>query len=109
MEVEITKPNEPGDVARDAETLERGLKELFGISALATRIDDDGDRVVVNGDGWEFVVRDDGSLVFKPGGSAYRIVRGIDALERVENEGKGVSFVFGNEKITLRRGVEHRA
>ncbi|MDZ7687694.1 MAG: hypothetical protein U5J64_03055 [Halobacteriales archaeon] len=109
MEVEITKQDEPSEVARDAEALERGLKELFGSSALTTDIEEKDDRVSVNGDGWGFVVRGDGSLVFKPGGSAYRIVRSTDALEKVENEGEGVSFVFGNEKIKLRRGVEHRA
>lgn len=109
VEVEITKQDEPGEVARDAEALERSLKELFGSSALTMDVEEKDDRVSVNGDGWGFVVRGNGSLVFKPGGTAYRIVRSTDALEKVENDGEGISFVFGNEKITLRRGVEHRA
>ena len=101
---------EDGEKANNAEELERVLKDFFGGSALTTQIEDEGDRVSVKGDGWGFVVGRDGSLVFKPGGTAYRIVRSIDDLETVEEKDDGgVSFVFADERITPRRGVEHRA
>lgn len=111
-DVEVEMNTDAGDtetVVEKAEELERELKEVFGSSALTTQVKEEGDRVSVNGDGWGFVVRGDESLVFKPGGAAYRIVRDMDDLETVEQKDDGgVSFVFADEKITLRRGVEHR-
>jgi superoxide dismutase len=109
--VEVDKRGQ-GDAreTHDAEELESALKEVFGSSALTTHVEDEGDRVSVKGDGWGFVVRRDGTLVFEPGGTAYRIVRSTDALETVEQKDDGgVSFVFADESITLSRGVEHRA
>ena len=112
VEVEMDAGLEEGKkVIENAKELERGLKEVFGSSALTTQVKDKGNRVSVKGDGWSFVVRGDVSLVFKPGGASYRIVRDVGDLENVEEKDDGgVSFVFTDEEsITLRRGVEHRS
>lgn len=112
VEVEMDTGAEGGKkVVENAKELERSLKEVFGSSALTTQVEDKGDRVSVKGDGWGLVVRGDVSLVFKPGGASYRIVRDVDNLENVEQKDDGgVSFVFADgERMTLRRGVEHRS
>jgi hypothetical protein len=116
IDVEVEIEPEPGGrekVVVSMEELERGLKKMFGGWALDTRIEKKRDRIVVNGDGWQFVFEIDGELIFKPDSAAYRLVRSVDDLERVgsdEGDEEGaVTFVFPEEKITLRQGVEHRA
>ncbi|MFP4189010.1 MAG: hypothetical protein ACLFR5_06355 [Halobacteriales archaeon] len=107
-EVNVEVETEEGTtVVEGARELERKLKNTFGNAALTTRVEEEGEKVVVNGDGWQFVARGE-DIVFKPGGTPYRMVRRVDDLEAVENHGGGVVFVFGDEEITLRHGVEHR-
>jgi hypothetical protein len=108
MDVDVEVETEDGaTVVEEARELERRLKRFFGRAALTTRVEEEGERVVVNGDGWRFTARGD-EIVFKPGGTPYRMVRGVDDLESVEDVGDGVVFVFGDEEFVLSRGVEHR-
>jgi len=109
IEVEV-KTDDGAEVVENARELQRRLKRTFGNAGLTTRIEEQGERVVVNGDGWQFTARRDETVVFKPGGTPYRIVRDANALESVEKNDAdgGVVFVFEDEEITLRRGVEHR-
>lgn len=112
VEVEMMEDlDEVEKVVVTMEDLERGMKEMFGGWALTTRIEKERNRVVVAGDGWQFSFEGDGRLVFKPDGASYRLVRSVEGLESVGHEEgdeeKAVSFVFPEEKITLRRGVEH--
>lgn len=106
--VEISEADGSRRDANDNDELEQGLKQVFGDSAFATRVEEDGDRVVVDGESWKFVARRSGRLVFKPGGAAYRLVRRTEDLEAVESDGDNVSFVFDDEEIVLGRGVGHR-
>jgi hypothetical protein len=94
-------------VVEEARELERRLRRTFGNAAVTTRIEEQGQRVVVTGDGWKFIARGD-EVFFVPGGASYRIARSVGALESVERD-DGVVFDFGDEQITLGRGVEHRA
>ncbi len=96
------------DVVESARKLKEKLKRTFGRVALTTRVEEEGKRVVINGDGWQFIARGD-EVVFVPGGASYRIVRSVGALESVERDDDDVVFDFGDERITLGRGVEHRA
>ncbi len=109
VEVEV-ETDEGATVVESARELQRRLKNAFGTAALTTRIEEEGERVVVNGDGWQFTARRDDTVVFKPGGTSYRIVRDANALESVstDSETEEVVFVFADEEIVLRRGVEHR-
>jgi len=77
-------------VVEAARELERRLGKTLGGAALTT-------RVVVNGDGWRFVSRGD-EVVFKHGGTLYRIARSVGAV------------VFADEEVALSRGegVGHR-
>jgi 5-enolpyruvylshikimate-3-phosphate synthase len=93
-------------VVEEARELETRLKRAFGSAALTTRVEEEGERVVVNGDGWQFIARGD-EVVFKPAGTPLRMVRSVNDLEAVEHD-EGVVFVFGDEEFALRRGVEHR-
>jgi len=109
MEVNVEVDTEEGTtVVDEARELERRLRRTFGSSALTTRVEEEGERVVVTGDGWKFIARGD-EVVFVPGGGSYRIVRSVGALESVERTDDGVVFDFGDERISLGRGVEHRA
>ncbi|MGK2230735.1 MAG: hypothetical protein ACI9QA_000895 [Methanobacteriota archaeon] len=94
-------------VVEEARELERRLKKEFGRTALTTRVEDEGESVVVNGDGWQFTARGD-EVVFKPAGTPYRNVRNVADLEAVGKEDGGVTFVFGDEEFVLGKGVEHR-
>lgn len=107
VEVEV-ETDDGREVVEDARELESRLKRTFGRSALTTRVEEEGERVVVNGDGWQFVARGD-EVVFKPGGTAYREVRSAAELQAVESDGEGIVFVFADEEFKLHRGVEHRA
>lgn len=109
IEVEV-ETSDGAEVAENARELQRRLKNAFGRAALTTRIEEEGERVVVNGDGWQFTARRDDTVVFKPGGTPYRIVRDADALESVETDDstEEVVFRFEDETVVLRRGVEHR-
>jgi hypothetical protein len=109
MEVNVEVETDDGTtVVEEARELESRLKRTFGNAALMTRVEEEGERVVVTGDGWKFVARGD-DVVFVPGGSSYRIVRSVEKLEYVEQTDRGVVFDFGDERISLGRGVEHRA
>lgn len=108
MDVNVEVDTEEGvTVVEEARELERRLKRAFGRSALSTRVEEEGQKVVVNGDGWQFIARGD-EVIFKIGDTPYRLIRRTEDLEAVENEGDGMVFVFGDEEIALRRGVEHR-
>lgn len=110
VEVEV-KTDEGATLVEEARTLQKRLKETFGGSALTSRIEDEGASVIVNGDGWQFTARGggDGELVFKPGDTAYRIVRPVGTLNRVERDGEAIVFVFDDgESFTLKKGMEHR-
>jgi hypothetical protein len=109
MEVNVEVETDEGTtVVEEARELERRLRRAFGDAALTTGIEEEGERVVVTGDGWKFIARGD-EVVFVPGGASYRIVRSVGALESVERDDDDVVFDFGDERITLGRGVEHRA
>ena len=107
MDVNVEVETDEGTtVVDEARELESRLKRTFGNAALTTRVEEEGERVVVTGDGWKFIARGD-DVVFVPGGASYRIVRSVEDLESVEHDGD-VVFDFGDEQIALRRGVEHR-
>jgi len=110
-EVEVEVVDEGRKVVEEARKLQKRLKKTFGRSALTSRVEDEGGSVVINGDGWQLTPRGggDGEIVFRPGDTAYRTVRPVERLKRVDRDGDAITFAFEDgESFTLKKGLEHR-